>query len=93
MELDVTTDETRILYGGIPQQELLSIERGKVDVTAGGNLLITEFEGGRVLEIDAEGRPLWTYLNRYDNNLVAELSEARMYPARYFDGVEWSCEQ
>ena len=48
-----------VLYGGRPGQEMLSVTRGKVDPRPGGGLLITEFDGGRVFEVDAAGRTIW----------------------------------
>ncbi len=57
-----------------------------------GGLLITEFEGGRVLETDTTGQVVWEYINRYKQDEVAELTEARVYPANYFNVMNWSCE-
>ena len=57
-----------------------------------GGLLITEFEGGRVLETDTPGQVIWEYINRYDQDEVAELTEARVYPVNYFEVTDWSCE-
>ena len=91
IEIDPATDEHRRVYGGVKAQELLSVIRGKHEVTERGGLLITEFEGGRVLETDAAGRTIWLYINRYDADEVAEITEARIYPADYFAVSDWSC--
>jgi len=91
IEIDPATDEHRRVYGGVKAQELLSVIRGKHEVTERGGLLITEFEGGRVLETDAAGRTIWQYINRYDADEVAEITEARIYPADYFAVSDWSC--
>ena len=71
---------------------MLSIIRGKHEPTRKGGLLVTEFEGGRVFETDASGRIIWEYINRYDEDEVAEITEARIYPANYFRVSDWSCE-
>ncbi len=92
IELDPQSRAHRVLYGGVPEQELLSVIRGKHDLTVGGGLLITEFEGGRVLETDASGRVVWEYLNRYDAQHVAEINEAKLYSRDYFSVSDWSCE-
>ena len=34
-------------------------------------------------EIAADGRPVWSFVNRYDAGRVARLSEAKRYPAEY----------
>jgi len=92
IELDPVSGEFEIVYGGRADQELLSVIRGKHESRPHGGLLITEFEGGRVLETDAHGRLIWEYINRYDEDEVAELTEARVYPSSYFDISDWSCD-
>jgi hypothetical protein len=91
IELDPTTDEHRIAYGGVKAQEMLSVIRGKHELTERGGLLITEFEGGRVFETDSDGRTIWQYVNRYDAERVAEITEARVYRSDYFSVSDWSC--
>jgi hypothetical protein len=90
--INPATREYRVVYGGNKDQELFSIIRGRVDVTPQGGLFITEFEGGRVLETDARGTVVWEYVNRYDSDEVAEISEARLYPSGYFHVSNWSCQ-
>lgn len=93
IEINPSTDEYRILYGGKPGQEMLSIIRGKHQPTANGGLLITEFEGGRVFETDRNGNIIWEYINRYNSDKVTEISEARSYPKSYFKVKDWNdCE-
>jgi len=92
VEYDFASGEQRIIYGGKKGQELLTVIRGKLELTRNGGLLVTEFEGGRVFETDATGRIIWEYINRYDSDEVAEVTEARIYPADYFRVSDWSCE-
>ena len=66
--------------------------RGKHQFLSGGRLLITEHEGGRVFEVNKEGRIIWEYINRYDSDEVAEITDARIYTADYFNVSDWSCE-
>lgn len=89
--VDPSSRRVETLYGARPDQRLLSIIRGKVDLLAEGGLLITEFEGGRVIETDAKGETVWEYVNRYDESRVAEITEARLYPEGYFTVGDWSC--
>lgn len=63
--------------------------RGKHDITRRGGFLVTEFDGCRVFETDESGTVVWEYLNRYNDEECAELSEARIYPAEYFTVGEW----
>lgn len=85
------TDETRIIYGG-EDHSLLSVIRGKVDETYAGHYIITEFDGGRVFEIDRDGNITWQYINRYDEGHVTEVTEGRVYPKDYFKVQDWSCQ-
>jgi hypothetical protein len=91
MEIDPASGESQVIYGGRGGQELLSIVRGKVDVTPAGGLFITEAQGGRVRETDANGNLVWEYVNRFSPDEIAEIGEARVYPASYFSVTDWSC--
>jgi hypothetical protein len=91
IEINPATGRLRRVYGGVERQKLLTVIRGKHELTARGGLLITEFEGGRVLETDSSGRTVWEYVNRFDADEVAEITEARIYPADYFTVSDWSC--
>jgi hypothetical protein len=92
IDVNPLSGEYKILYGGKAEQKLLTVIRGKQEITPSGGLLITEFEGGRVFETDTNGHIIWEYINRYDSDHVAEITEARLYPANYFNITEWSCE-
>ena len=91
IEVDPETGEHKVIYGEEEGQEMLTVVRGKVELTDGGGLLITEFEGGRVFETDADGAIVWEYINRYNEKEVAEITEARVYPVTYFTVGDWSC--
>lgn len=93
LAVDPSTGLVDTLYGGTPGEALLSATRGKVDVTVAGGLLVTEADGGRVFETDADRRVVWEYVARYDDGSVAEVGEARVYPEQYFtfDTADWSC--
>ncbi len=93
LRVDPKTGATDVAYGG-PGQELLSATRGKVALTPSGGLFVTEADGGRVFETDANGEIVWEYVNKYDDENVAEIGEARLYPADYFtfDTGAWPCQ-
>lgn len=92
IEIDPVTEKHSVLYGGIEGQEMLSVIRGKLELTNNGGLLITEFNGGRIFETDPAGQIVWEYINRYSKDEVAEVTEARIYPAGYFNVSDWACE-
>ena len=85
------TGETQVVYGEKDGEEFLTVVRGKHDFTPGGGLMITEFQAGRVFEVDTSGKTIWEYINRFDDTQVVEVTEGRAYPASYFDVTDWSC--
>ena len=91
IQVDPATGLTEVVYGEREGQEFLSVIRGKHDLTPEGGILITEFEAGRAFEVDAQGRVVWEYVNRYDDEQVLEMTEARLYPSSYFTVDDWSC--
>ncbi|MEO3428953.1 arylsulfotransferase family protein [Pelagibius sp. CAU 1746] len=91
IEIDPESGRYETIYGDGQDQKMLTVIRGKVELRPGGGLLITEFEGGRAFETDAEGKVVWEFVNRYSAGQVAEVTEARAYPQSYFNVTEWSC--
>lgn len=89
--VDPATGRYTRVWGNRPGQQMLSVIRGKQEPRPGGGFLVTEFEAGRAFETDAEGKIIWEYLNRYDDTRVAEITEARSYPASYFTVQDWNC--
>jgi len=92
IEIDPVTNQHTIIYGEKDNQLLFTLIRGKHEFMPHGGLLITEFEGGRVFETDTSGQVIWEYINRYNEDEVAEITEARVYPSDYFHVNNWSCE-
>lgn len=91
IRVDPVTRETKVVFGNKPTQGLMSVQRGKHQVTEDGGFFITEAEGGRVIEADKDGNILWEFINRYDEKNVAEMTEGRVYPPGYFTVENWSC--
>jgi len=91
MAVDPATGATEIIYGEKPGQQLFSIIRGQHENLPDGGMLITEFEGGRVFEVDASGHKVWEYVNAYDADHIAEVTNARLLPDGYFTVDDWNC--
>ena len=91
MAVDPATGETEVIYGDAPGQQFFHIIRGAHDNLPGGGMIITEFEGGRVIEVDAEGETVWEFVNAFDAEHVAEITGARLLPQSYFTVEDWSC--
>ena len=89
--VDPATGRYTRIYGDRPDEEMLSVIRGKIDPTPDGGFLITEFEAGRAFQIDASGKVVWEYINRFNDDYVLKITEARLYPESYFTVTDWIC--
>ncbi|WP_425081975.1 arylsulfotransferase family protein [Ruegeria arenilitoris] len=88
MVIDPVTRETEIVFGSKPGQEMLSVIRGQHELLDDNRVLITEFDAGRVLEIDGTGNVIWGYVNKHDEEFVGEVANAKLYPLSYFE-TDW----
>jgi hypothetical protein len=93
LELDPASGTTRVLYGGVPDQEMHTAFLGKHQVLPNGNILITQAQGGRLLEVTGAGEIVWELVNRYDDDMVAVVTQALRYPPSYFHVANWACAQ
>lgn len=93
VEIDPATGRSRVVYGGRADQKMYAAIRGKHQSLPGGRILITEPQGGRAFEVNAQGKIIWQYINRYNADKVAMITEAHAYPADYFTVADWSCER
>lgn len=92
MTVDPETGETEVVFGEAPGQEMLSVLRGDHELLDDGGMLITEFDAGRVLQVDADGRIVWEYVNHYDDEFVGEVTNASIHPAEDLEFEPETCE-
>ena len=91
VKVNPKTGETDVAYGEKRGEEFLTVLRGKHQPTSSGGFLLTEFEGGRAFEVNAQGQTIWEFINRYDSESVLEITEARVYPQSHFSVQSWAC--
>jgi len=91
LELDPRSREITRRYGGIPEQPMYSSARGKHEYLDNGNILITETEQGRILEVTPAGDMVWEYITRYDADNILTVTQATRYNNQYFKVADWSC--
>jgi len=92
MAVDPATGATEVIYGQRPGQEMLSVIRGQHELLEDGGMLVTEFDAGRVFQVDQAGNRVWEYVNAFDDEFVGEVTNAELYGADYFT-VDWNdCE-
>lgn len=92
VEIDPASRRTAIRYGGTPEQHWFSFRRGKQQYLPNGNVLITDSESGRIIEVTQKGDVVWEYVNRYDEKYVAVIRDALRYPESYFTVENWTCD-
>ena len=65
---------------------------GEHEFLANGNILITESEGGRVFEINPNGKIVWEFINRYDDDHVAIIEQGLRYPESFAEFTTEECQ-
>lgn len=88
VEIDARTHEIKWSYGGA-DNTLRSILRSAQQRLPNGNTLITESDGGRLLEVNPEGETVWEFINPApggtDPTKIAVVSFATRYSDQYFE--------
>jgi hypothetical protein len=78
-------------YGGIEGEFLHSIIRSAQHPLPNGNVLITESDGARLLEVTRDGDIVWEYINPVrageGDSLVPIVSWAQRLPLSQFEGA------
>jgi hypothetical protein len=92
IDIDPVSGNSVVRYGGTPDQTLFTASRGKHQRLENGNELITETHAGRVIEATPRGEIVWEFINRYDEQTVAIVSDAIRFPESYFTVSDWKCE-
>lgn len=91
--VDPKTGETSTDFSGSAEVPFYSWRRGKHQVLDNGNILLTEAEHGRVLEVTPDGVPVWDRHMVWDADSNVIVTEARKIPAGFFDGGVPSCSE
>lgn len=89
IEIDPVTNTYKVVYGERDGEEMLTVIMGRIEQTEKGGTLITETRNGRVFEIDSTNNIIWEYINRFDDDEVLMITDARIYPKNYFTIEEW----
>lgn len=91
--VDPVTQKTEVIFGEKAGQEMLSVIRGQHEILKNNGMLITEFDAGRVFEVDSDKNIIWEYVNQYNDKYVGEISNAIIYPADYFQEKLHDCKR
>jgi hypothetical protein len=91
--IDPITRRTRDAYPYDEVNRFFAPTRGRHQNLDNGNTLIVDTNGGQILEIAKNGRTVWSYLNKYDQNTVGKIQEATRYSNGYLDQHPKACNQ
>jgi Arylsulfotransferase (ASST) len=91
LAIDPVTRRVETLYEGSQEAPFFSNVKGKQQLLANGDLLITEAEQGRVFEVTPDGRIVWSHISRYDDDHVSKISDAERYSESYVDFSVQKC--
>jgi Arylsulfotransferase (ASST) len=91
LAIDPVTREVQTLYEGSKEAPFFSNVKGKQQLLANGDLLIAEAEEGRAFEVTPDGRIVWSFINRFDDDRVAKITDAERYPENYADFAAQKC--
>ena len=77
------TERITTLYGARAGENFYTETKGEQQQLPNGNLLISESEKGHAFEVDPEGTIVWSYVNRWVDGSVGQISQATRYPLDY----------
>lgn len=87
LDIDPVTDKVKTLLSSDEKNSLFTAIRGNQQFLPNGNILITEWVAGRVFEVTPDGKVVWQFINRYDDDEVVQVSQAIRYDSSYGDFV------
>ena len=90
MVIDPVSREVEVVYEGSDEEPFYTHIRGRHQTLENGNILITEAQQGRVFEVTPDRRIVWEYVNRYDADRVAVISDANRVPPEFFEVDDWT---
>lgn len=86
------TDSTRVLFPTPRSEPFYTADQGKWQQLGNGNLLLTETNAGRVVEVAPDGRTVWEWITEpYDESKVPEITEGTRYDLTEEEVSSWPC--
>jgi len=86
------TDSVKVLFPTSRSGTIYTRNRGKWQYLKNGNLLLTESNAGRAVEVTAHGQVVWERIHQpYSESEVPFLTEATRYDLTRSEVTSWSC--
>jgi hypothetical protein len=91
MVVDPASGDVRVAFDGATRGNFYTWRRGRHQWLENGNILLTESEKGRIIEVDGNGDVVWEYNAIYDRDRNGLVSEALLLPVDYFAPAALDC--
>jgi hypothetical protein len=91
LKIDPATDDVAVAYQGNAEHPFYSYRRGKQQVLANGNVLVTESEAGRVFEAAPDGSLVWERDLGWDAQRNLIVTSADRLPTDFFQPGALAC--
>ena len=91
LQIDPQDRRATVVFEGTEDDPFYTWRRGKHQMLSNGNLLLTEAEHGRALEVSADGHVVWTHDMVWDADSNLIITEARHVPEGFFTNGIPSC--
>lgn len=86
------TDSVEVRFPTEHADPFYTASQGKWQQLSNGNMLLTESEAGRVVEVTSEGRTVWNWIKKpYSEDYVPAVTEATRYDLARKEVAAWSC--
>jgi hypothetical protein len=88
LEIDPQTRHVAVRYEGNDREPFFTETMGEQQYLPHGNVLVTESEPGRVFEVTPDGKIVWSYVNRWDDEHSAMVGRAIRFPMSYESTID-----
>ena len=85
------TDSTEVLFSPQKLERFYTPIRGKWQMLQNGNMLLTESESARVVEVTPDGNLVWEWIQKPHNSKVPSVTKATRHDLTREDVAAWSC--
>lgn len=86
------TDSVEVLFPTEQSEPFYTQGQGRWEMLDNGNLLLTETESGRVVEVDSAGRTVWEWIHQpYNTSRVPEVTQGSRQNLSREQVAAWSC--
>jgi len=93
LKINPADNSIETYYGGEEDERFFTGQMGMLQELPNGNLLIASAEEGRAMETTPDGKTVWQYIHRWDDEQVVLITVAQRYPLKYAEFTKQSCEQ